>query len=165
MTELTRKEIYVLALEPGGFSLIDTTYDTHKEASEAGRKKLQEHNAWLEQDEETRDEAIDLWEFEPNLTSHDLGSEPVTKFYVKCMHVPYPPTHMGDNVIDAMACSDGWDDYVHEIGSIYDRIGEDKVKELDQLIYEWLFRETENVGYYQAKYTCECQVGEVANEL
>ena len=150
---MKKTNMYCCSLDDDKEKYYNEMFYSFEEAKKEGLKWIQEYNenldnmSYMPDDSVFCDELIDL---RGNLSSSGAHPEriKISQFYIVEFERPEIPENCGKDLVEDI---DGniWGDitFMFDENTLEETLGEEKIKELDKIIYDFLDKNTEDYGY------------------
>ena len=150
---MKRTNIYCCSLDDDKEEYYNEMFDSFEEAKKEGLKWIQEYNENLNNINYTPEDSVfydELIDLRDNFNSSGMHMEriKISQFYIVEFERPEIPENCGKDLVEDIDRY-VWGDitFMFDKNTLEENLGEEKIKELDEMIYDFLDKNTEDYGY------------------
>lgn len=150
---MKKTNMYCCSLDDDKEKYYNEMFDSFEEAKKEGLKWIQEYNENLDNINYTPEDSVfydELIDLRDNFNSSGMHPEriKISQFYILVFERPEIPENCGKDLVEDI---DGyiWGDitFMFDKNTLEETLGEEKIKEFDEMIYDFLDKNTEDYGY------------------
>lgn len=146
---MNKKKKYCCSLDCGKEIYYNNMFDTFDEAKQAGMEAIKDFNKNYFKEDYMPDEDIFEDELVNILENKEIFNiREIKRFYIHGFEKPEIPKNLGADVVERIdECY--WDEitFVFDECTLAEHLGENGIKELSKLIYDFIDEKTENYDY------------------